>query len=286
MNTLFLVLLMAIAAAPAGVLQDPLEEAKAQYASAAYEDALSTLKRATAHSSTRVEVEQYRAFCLIALGRMADAERAVAALVDADPRYVPSASVASPRVLTLVAEMRKKELPAVARRLLDAGRAAFTEKDFARATETLGVLLPLLDDPALKGRPETEDLRILAQGFATLAEASAAPPPPAPAAAPEPAPEPPVRADMLTAPVPVLQEVPVWVPPNPIAGSREYNGAIRVRIGGDGRVISAVIEKPTYPSYDARLLQASKEWVYKPALRNGLPVESERVIPIQLRPKD
>jgi TonB family protein len=75
------------------------------------------------------------------------------------------------------------------------------------------------------------------------------------------------------------------VPPNAIAGAREYLGAIRVRIGADGKVMSATIEKPTYPSYDARLLQAARQWIYKPATRNGEPIESERVIPIQLRPK-
>jgi TonB family protein len=181
--------------------------------------------------------------------------------------------------------MRRKELPAVAKRLLEDSRTAYTGKDYERAKGTLAVLLQLLDDPGLKDHGDTDDLRILAQGFATLVEAATAPPPAAPPA-PEPAAEPAVRTDTLTAPVPVAQEVPVWVPPNAIAGSREYNGAIRVRIGADGHVVSAVIEQPTYPSYDAKLLQIAKQWLYKPALRNGQPVESERVIPIQLRPRE
>jgi protein TonB len=205
--------------------------------------------------------------------------------------------VASPRILTLVAEMRRKELPAIARRLLDTGRTAYTDKDFAKAQEHLDLLLQLLDDEAMKDLPDGEDLRVLAEGFATLARAALAPKPapagPAPgngavAASANGTPvtsAPAVQADTVTEPVAILQAAPVWVPPNVIAGSREYTGAIRVLIGVDGKVKSATIEKPTYPSYDARLLQASRQWLYKPATRNGEPIESERIIPIQLRPK-
>ncbi|MGH9370936.1 MAG: energy transducer TonB [Vicinamibacterales bacterium] len=290
--SLVLVLLTATEIVPVAAAQNALEEAKAQYAAAAYEEALSTLTRASnVPAGNRAEVEQYRAFCLIALGRMDDAERAVAALVEADPKYAPSPSIASPRVLLLVAEFRKKELPALARRLLDAGRKAFQAKDFAGAQENLNLLLQILDDDAMKGRPGSEDLRVLAEGFVTLASAKATAPaapavPSAPAPAPPPASDAPVvQADTVTEPVPLVQEAPTWVPPNAIAGSREYTGAIRIRIGADGQVMSATIEKATYPSYDARLLQASRQWTYKPATRNGEPVESERVIPIQLRPR-
>ena len=67
--------------------------------------------------------------------------------------------------------MRKKELPAIARRLLDIGRTAYTEKDFASAQQHLTLLLQLLDDEAMKGLPEAADLRTLADGFLTLASA-------------------------------------------------------------------------------------------------------------------
>jgi TonB family protein len=344
MRTLSLALLLLFGPwfVPAAAGQTPLDEAKGQYAAAAYEDALTSLARATGAGANRVEVEQYRAFCLIALGRMEEAAKAVAALVQVDPKYAPSPTVASPRVLGLVTEMRKKELPAVARRLLDTGRAAFQEKDFARAQQDLTLLLQILDDPAMRGRPETSDLRVLAEGFATLAAAQGGPSrpgatpasptssslsaqkptsgtaPPVAASngessgsgpsdrgpanggssnggssnggfsspsAPLPQGTEVVQADNMTEPVPILQQPPPWIPPNPIAASKEYLGSVRVRIGVDGRVISATIEQPTYPSYDARLLQVARQWLYKPATRNGEPVESERVVPVQLRPR-
>ena len=79
------------------VAQSDLSEAKTQYEEAAYEDALTTLTKASASTpADRVQLEQYRALCLIALGRLPEAERAVVALVEADPTYVPPSSVASP----------------------------------------------------------------------------------------------------------------------------------------------------------------------------------------------
>jgi protein TonB len=343
MRTLSLALLLLSAPwfVPAAAGQTPLDDAKAQYAAAAYEDALSSLARATGAGVNRLEVEQYRAFCLIALGRMEEAAKAVAAIVQLDPKYAPSPTVASPRVLGLVTEMRKKELPAIARRLLDTGRAAFQEKDFARAQQDLTLLLQILDEPAMRGRPETSDLRVLAEGFATLAAAQGAPsrpaatqgsptsslsaqkpssgtPPPVAASngdspgsgpsdrgpsngsspnggssnggssspsAPVPQGTEVVQADNMTEPVAILQQPPPWIPPNPIAASKEFLGAVRVRIGVDGRVLSATIEQATHPSYDARLLQVARQWLYKPATRNGEPVESERVVPVQLRPR-
>lgn len=263
--------------------QTVLEQAKSQYSAAEYEAALSSLtKAAEIRPVNRVELEQYRAFCLIALGRPADAERAIAALVSADPMYVPSENVASPKVLTLVSEMRKKELPTVARQLLDNGRVAFKEKDFTEARQHFDLLREVLEDPAMHGRPETEDLRMLADGFAALTVAVAAP---APAPAPAPAAAAPVQPDTLTEAVALEQEVPVWIPPNPIAGSREYTGAIKVLIGADGRVKSTTIERPSHPSYDARLVHMSRQWLYKPATRNGEAIESEKVIAVKLSPR-
>ena len=276
-----LLMLSTLQVAGSGAAQDTLEEAKAHYAAAAYEEALSTLTRVDAGPSlNKVELEQYRAFCFIALGKMAEAERAVASLVAADPRYVPSATVASPKVLQLVSDMRKKELPGVARKLFDDGKAAYKDKDLPRAQRNFQLLLQLLEDPALKGRPENEDLRVIAEGFVALLVT------PAPAPAPAPATETVIRTSGVPAsepPVAIRQTLPEWMPNDKIAASRDYVGSIKVTIGIDGRVKSASIEKPTHPTYDARLLQVARQWLFKPATRDGVAVESEKVIAIQLR---
>ena len=294
MRTLFIVVVLLIAPwLSAAAAQNALGEAKAKYEEAAYEDALTTLTKASASTpADRVQLEQYRALCLIALGRISEAERAVAALVDADPTYVPPSSVASPRVLAMIAEIRRKELPGVARRVLDSGRAAYEAKDIPRAQRQFDLLLKLLDDPIMEGRPEREDLLAVARGFSTLLVAAPAPRPPAaeterPAAPPAAAAGTPPAAPAVSTFVPasVIQEsLPIWTPPNPAVARNEYNGAVKVRIGTDGRVKAATIDRPTHPAYDTALLNTARSWLYKPAMQNGTPIESERVIAVRLRP--
>ena len=257
--------------------QIDLSEAKTQYEEAAYEDALTTLTKASASTpADRVQLEQYRALCLIALGRVPEAERAVAALVEADPTYVPPSSVASPRVLAMVAAIRRKELPGVTRRVLDSGRAAYEAKNILQAQRQFDLLLKLLDDPAMEGRPEREDLRAVAKGFSTLLVAPPAAPRPAPpseperTAAPSPSPSAPPAAASPFVPAVVIQEtLPIWTPPNPSIARNEYNGAVKVRIGADGRVKAASIDRPSHPAYDAVLLNTARSWLYKPATQNG-----------------
>ena len=295
MRTLFIVVVLLSAPwlSAAAAAQNDLGEAKAKYEEAAYEDALTTLTKASASTTAdRVQLEQYRALCLIALGRISEAERAVAALVDADPTYVPPSSVASPRVLAMIAEIRRKELPGVARRVLDSGRAAYEAKDIPRAQRQFDLLLKLLDDPIMEGRPEREDLLAVARGFSTLLVAAPAPRPPAaeterPAAPPAAAGGTPPAAPAVSTFVPasVIQEsLPIWTPPNPAVARNEYNGAVKVRIGADGRVKAATIDRPTHPAYDTALLNTARSWLYKPATQNGTPIESERVIAVRLRP--
>jgi len=294
MRTLFIVFVFLSAPwlAAAAAAQTDLNEARTQYEEAAYEDALTTLTKASpATPADRVQLEQYRALCLIALGRLAEAERAVASLVDADPTYVPPSTVASPRVLAMIADIRRKELPGVSRRMLDSGRAAFEAKNTVQAQRQFDLLLKLLDDPAMEGRPEREDLRALAKGYSTLLVAApVAARPAAPASNDKPAASPPPPAPAASSaafiPAVVIQEtLPVWTPPNPMIARNEYSGAVKVRIGTDGRVKAVTIDQASHPAYDANLIRVARTWLYKPASQNGTPIESERVIAVRLRPR-
>ena len=162
MRTLAAAVLFVAASALVSASDDAadLDLARSRYEEAAYKDALKILEGVEpSTASQRVQVEQYRALCHIALGHTADAERAVIALVDADPTYLPPPTIASPRVLSMVAETRSRHLPLVARKLLDSGRAAFAAKNMALANEQLTLLLKLLDEPAMADRPERADFR-------------------------------------------------------------------------------------------------------------------------------
>jgi TonB family protein len=268
-----------------------LDLARSRYEEAAYEDALKLLDGVEpATAGERVQVEQYRALCHIALGQTEEAERAVIALVDADPTYMPPTTIASPKVLAMVAETRRRHIPDVARKLLDSGRAAFGEKNMTLAAAQFTLLLKLLDDPAMTDRPERADYRTLAQGFATLA--SAPPKDAAPSSAAPPAATPassaaavrPSAPRSFTPAVPLQETLPNWTPPNRAVGRTEYTGSLRLTIGADGRVKSATMVKPSHPAYDAVVLGAVKGWRYKPATQDGETTESERIIAIRLRP--
>ena len=307
MRTLTVAILVAASAlvsASAGA--GDIDLAKSRYEEAAYEDALKILDGVEpATANERVQVEQYRALCHIALGHTEQAERAVIALVDADPTYLPPTTIASPRVLAIVVETRRRHIPEVVRRLLDSGRAAFAEKNMVLAAGQFSLLLKLLDDAAMADRPERADFRTLAQGFAALASCACAPaaatsstaatpeaaatsstaatpgaaPGRRPAAASRPA-----APRSLTPAVPLQETLPLWRPPNQTIGRNEYSGSLKLQIGADGRVKSATMVKPSHPLYDAALLGAARTWRYKPATQDGVNTESERIIAIRLRP--
>ena len=147
-----------------------------------------------AQAGERKAIEQYRSLCLLALGRGAEAESAIAAVVTADPFFVPTESEASPRVRSAFTDVRKRLLPDIATTLYTTAKQAYDRKDSAIAEKKFRELIVLLDDPQMNGR--MRDMRTLATGFLDLAAAAAAPPPepkkpePAAPASPPPAPAP------------------------------------------------------------------------------------------------
>src|SRR5262245_31052355 len=85
MKAVGIVVLGIVALAAPAAAQDPLRAAKDLYASAAYEDALSTFTKLSSDGSETPDVlrraDQYRAFCLLALGRAAEAESVAETIV-------------------------------------------------------------------------------------------------------------------------------------------------------------------------------------------------------------
>jgi hypothetical protein len=293
---------MLVAAAAAALLvgagsraaaQGPLAEARALYAAAAYEEALSALARLDPAAKSGGEANQYRAFCLIALGRTADAERAIESVVSADPLFLPRSADVSPRILAMFSDVRRRILPGLARRAYLDGRQAFQAKDFATATRQFDQALRVIDQAGKTGGAGMDDLQILVSGFVDLARAEtdrssrAAGPPPAPIPAPPApvAPKAPTPDESFTGPVALNQDLPAWNPPTPQMGSREYAGAVKVLIGADGRVQQASLVKSVNPVYDPLVLQAARRWTYRPATRLGEPTPSEKVVTIRLTPR-
>ena len=291
-----------VSAAVPAVAQDGLSGAQALYASAQYEDALSTLNqlRSSGMSSTDVPaIEQYRALCLLALGRAAEAEEAIAAVVAANPTYAPSLSDISPRVRSAFTDVRRRVLPNVLQQKYLESKASFDRKEYRAAGEGFTQLLTVLSDASMAeitDRPPLSDLKLLAKGFQDLsatALANAPPPAPAPAVRAE---APTARADSNAAVVTpriytladaaVTQPVIVnqTLPPYPRRPLRPMQGVVEVVVDERGNVENAVIRASVDSLYDALALAASRTWSYRPAMRNGAPVKFRKLVQIRIQP--
>ena len=291
---------------PAAVIaEDSLSSARDLYAAAAYEDALAALDRLRAGGMKVDEnraVDQYRAFCLLALGKSTEAAQAIEAVVSADPSYHPSDSDVSPRVRAAFSDVRRRLLPDLAQQKYAYAKAAFDRKDYRVASENFGQLLELFADPDLApaaSRPPLTDLRMLTVGFRDLSvqalappPAPAAPPPPVVAAvAPPPVAAPPPRPDPsriyassdanVVPPATLRQELP------PFGGTvfKPIMGIIEVVVDESGRVATANMRGPMNSVYDRQVLTAASGWRYKPALLDGTPVKYRKFIQIALSPK-
>jgi len=86
--------------------------------------------------------------------------------------------------------------------------------------------------------------------------------------------------------IPIRQDMPPWKPP--AAADRftsGFSGVIEVDIDETGAVTAARIVDPSYPAYDALLLEAARAWRYEPARRNGQPAKSTRRVGVVLAPR-
>ena len=286
-------LLVSLAAPASAQLRDgrenPLTAARDLYASARYDEALAVLNGLPADNAVadRKSVEQYRSFCLLALGRGTEAENAIAAVVNADPLFMPGEAEASPRVRAAFSDVRQRLLPQITSTRYAVAKAAFDRKEWASAEVQFRELMALLDDPQMSGRQG--DLRTLAKGFLDLSAAAAAPPPepkkadlpaatvPAPAA-PKPDKIWSGEDQGIVAPVAIRQDVP-RVPVNVAPQARE-RGLLELVIDEQGRVVSLTIRLSIHPVYDPMLLSAAREWRYRPATVRGVPVKFRKVIQI------
>ena len=189
--------------------QESLASARELYTAAAYEDALALLNRLRPSAPMEGRaIEQYRAFCLLALGRGEEAERSIEAIIAAEPAYEPSADEVSPRVRTAFADVRRRMLPVIMQQKYSAAKAAYDRKDWKDAAGGFKEILTVLADPgakAIASQPALVDLRTLASGFHDLSIAALTPPPPPP---PAPKPEaPPAAAPALAAAPPPAPEI-------------------------------------------------------------------------------
>jgi len=150
---------------------EALARAKDLYLSASYEDALTILDSLPTESSPDgMQVSEYRVFCLLALNRRAEAQKAIEVLVTAHPSYRPSEADASPRILSAFLEVRQRFMTSTVQAAYADAKAAFDQRD-PRAAAMFERVLDLLADPDIA--PSMADLRTVATGFRDLSWATA-----------------------------------------------------------------------------------------------------------------
>ncbi len=84
---------------------------------------------------------------------------------------------------------------------------------------------------------------------------------------------------------PVSQVIPPWQPGSGVIGQLGFSGAVKVTIDATGKVTAAAMAPSVYPPYDRLILNAARDWIYRPATLGGQPVASERLVEIVLRPR-
>jgi len=298
-----LVAVVMLTMAEAAAAQASLADARALYSAAAYDDALAMLDGLHA-SDQRPEdggaIDQYRALCLLALGRTNEATRAIQAIVAALPSYHLSETEVSPRVRAAFRDVRQGMLPAIIQQKYAEAKAAFDRRDLAAASEGFKLVVELLTDSDLgsaANQPPLSQLRALAIGFRDLTVAAAPPPasplpprasPPAPVATAAPAPAPPLR--------PAAPRIYSWgdanvVPPivlrqaMPVLGDVFVlrQGTVEIIINETGLVETATMTLPVNAVYDGLVLAATKSWRYKPATADGVTVKFRNTIQLDLK---
>jgi hypothetical protein len=281
--------------------QDPLSAARDLYASAAYLEALSALS-ALGGSSTAPEIvrqaDEYRAFCLFALGRTREAESIVESMLRREP-LARLNSDASPRLEMLFADVRKRLLPSLIRDRFRIARLAIDQKSSGAESSLTETRLMIVEAQKLGVMDDgLGDLSVLVDGFLQLIHSTPEQRPSRePAAASQPV-STPARSDVdrasaslsppaaisgpriysvadtgVTPPVAIEQRIPAMTAEmQVITKVLRTSGLLDVVIDESGRVVDATIRQSLSTSFDALIVHSARRWRYQPAMKDGRPV--------------
>jgi TonB family protein len=298
---LMLAVAFAVSAAPGAAAEQAVSAGQKLYASASYEEALATFSRipeSELSAADREAVREYRMFCLVALGRAAEAESAAASLVAQDPLLHLEAGGAPPRIAAMFEDVRKRMLPGIMQNELLDARSAVDKKDFGAAEARLSIVKRILDeedasDEAFAG------IRERADQIADLVRVSAQPASEVPAGRAVPAArsdagvlrEAGTRRTYSAADKDVLPPVPLRrsIPAAPDQLSALSAGASRpptldLVIDERGRIEKAELRESINPQLDRIVLNAVRGWAYRPATKDGVPVRYEQTLTIAVKP--
>ena len=267
--------LLALAQGAGPAVADPgLDDVKRLYATAAYDDALKRMTLLDGRSDPNA-LDQYRALCLLGLGRDADADQALERIVFRSPLFRIPEDAASPAFLARFASVRKRVLPVAVNKSYAKAKTSFDLKDYTAAADQLRELVLVLRAETASGDPVLANLQQLAEGSLRLTEAELAAASRVIYSALDFAVIPPVELE---------RNIPPWNPPTQL-GWRSFRGVVQVVVDERGNVESARMVESLADFYDAGLLESARSWRFKPAQRAGQPVKYRKLVEITMRPQ-
>jgi tetratricopeptide (TPR) repeat protein len=154
---------------------DRLAGVKALYAAADYDAALIVLS--TDDVASVPGADQYRALCLLALGRIDETERLVESLIRRDPSFRMSVTDVTPRMIALYRQPRQRLLPGILEDRFREAKATYEQGRYDDATTQFNALKALLADEEASSSDGTivaRDLRRVVDEFLKLAAAARA----------------------------------------------------------------------------------------------------------------
>jgi TonB family protein len=226
---------------------------------------------------------QYRALCLLAIGRTLEARAAVEWLIRHAPAFTIEPDL-PPRFVSVFNDTRADVLPDVLQARFAAARGQFDAGSYADARHAFDEIAALASDAASSGGEGLAgigaqaadyirqiDAAVAARAEPLAARAAAAPARAGASIVPRPA---------ITEPVVLRQALPPW--PAGAVPRAARSATVRIVIGSDGHVRRASIERRVHPQFDLALLAAARAWTYVPAMMNGQPIDIEKVVEVKL----
>lgn len=273
---IFTVLLVSASAASAGQ-NAALDRARDLYYSAAFVEALGALEELRREPSADVDtVDEYRAACLVALGRDEEARETVARLVRARPGRQPGVLSTSPATRELYESVRTDVLAEIVRHRYVEGTAALQGGRPADAARAFAAALRAIDELPADAARELSDFETLSLHFLDAAEAFDRQEP---------------RSDPdhvysggdpgVVGPQPIRQQVPQ--PPD--APRIDFSGTVQLELllSPAGAVERAYVHQGIHSAYDTLILEAARTWRYTPATVDGRPVRFRKLLRIDVR---
>ena len=287
-----LVLILSLGAQWPAAGQDPLARVRELYASADYEAALKSLDALAAGAGDQtLDIDRYRALCLIGLGQSAAAVRVIERIVTSAPMYQPGDADSSPAVRAAFDGVRRRLLPGLAHKLFSDAKAAYDRHALAEAAAKFRYTQEVLDSLDLSDQPDLMNLLYVDRGVLGVD------PPRAPPAA---ALSPGVAAETPTEPAPAVPDaygagVGSQADPTRDASMvvRHRRCALRRVFSRDGRTGDRRVRQRDWcadrpvepPRLQSRPHRGSTRLEVQLALRDNTPVKARKRVDVELRPR-